>query len=216
MQAIGSAGGGPAPRPSACAPHARWLGGSCAHHVGAAQVDVNDLVLPARRVPVQQDPDTARWGTRPVHLRRAQKRYVGPAQVPRRPRREGRPQVGRRREECAGDVRGGDAVGLGDRRPQLARPRQDRLRRVLVDERCPANPPAPYRRGPSQDCRCPVCGVDLLNGEELQRHYKQPRSLGGSNASGNRDLVHLNCHQQRHARLRRAQQAAAGDERTGP
>jgi RNA-directed DNA polymerase len=66
-----------------------------------------------------------------------------------------------------------------------------------------------------QDWRCPVCGMDLLNGEELQRHHKQPRSLGGSDASGNREIVHLYCHQQRHAVLRK-QQAESGAERTGP
>src|SRR5262249_11286334 len=84
-----------------------------------------------------------------------QQRHVGPAQVTRRPRREGGPQVGRRGEKGAGDVLGGDAVGLGDRRQQLARPRQDRLRRVLVEERRPANPPAPYRRGISTHPRTP-------------------------------------------------------------
>jgi len=42
-----------------------------------------------------------------------------------------------------------------------------------------------------QDWCCPVCGMDLLNGEELQRHHKQPRCLGGSDASGNREIVHL-------------------------
>ena len=82
-----------------------------AHHVGAAQVDVDDLVLPARRVPVQQDSDTARRAIHLVHLGRTEKRYVGPTQITSRSRREGRPQVGRRREEGAGDVLGGDAVG---------------------------------------------------------------------------------------------------------
>ncbi len=48
-----------------------------------------------------------------------------------------------------------------------------------------------------QDWRCPVCGMDLLTGEELQRHHKQPRSMGGTDAYSNRELVHLYCHQQR-------------------
>jgi RNA-directed DNA polymerase len=67
-----------------------------------------------------------------------------------------------------------------------------------------------------QDWCCPVCGMDLLNGEELQRHHKQPRCRGGSDADGNREIVHLYCHQQRHAILRRERPAAAGDERPGP
>jgi RNA-directed DNA polymerase len=66
-----------------------------------------------------------------------------------------------------------------------------------------------------QDWRCPVCGMDLLNGEELQRHHKQPRCLGGSDANGNREVVHLYCHQQRHAVLRGEQRAVTGDERPG-
>jgi RNA-directed DNA polymerase len=54
-----------------------------------------------------------------------------------------------------------------------------------------------------QDWRCPVCGRDLIiDGEELQRHHKKPRCDGGADAQSNRELVHLYCHQQRHARLR--------------
>jgi RNA-directed DNA polymerase len=67
-----------------------------------------------------------------------------------------------------------------------------------------------------QDWRCPVCGMDLFNGEELQRHHKRPRCMGGSDASGNREIVHLYCHQQRHAALRGEQQAEGGDELPGP
>jgi RNA-directed DNA polymerase len=43
---------------------------------------------------------------------------------------------------------------------------------------------------------CRLCGMDLINGEELHRHHKIPRAKGGSNARGNRELVHLYCHQQ--------------------
>ena len=53
----------------------------------------------------------------------------------------------------------------------------------------------------SQDLRCPVCGMDLINGEELHRHHKRPRSMGGTDARGNRELLHLYCHQQRHAMM---------------
>jgi RNA-directed DNA polymerase len=67
-----------------------------------------------------------------------------------------------------------------------------------------------------QDWVCPVCGMALLNGEELQRHHKQPRSMGGTDAYGNRELVHLYCHQQRHAQLRRGRPDATGDEPRGP
>jgi RNA-directed DNA polymerase len=43
---------------------------------------------------------------------------------------------------------------------------------------------------------CRLCGMDLINGEELHRHHTIPRALGGSNARSNRELVHLYCHQQ--------------------
>jgi RNA-directed DNA polymerase len=43
---------------------------------------------------------------------------------------------------------------------------------------------------------CRLCGMDLINGEELHRHHKIPRAKGGSNARSNRELVHLYCHQQ--------------------
>lgn len=55
----------------------------------------------------------------------------------------------------------------------------------------------------SQNWRCPVCGMDLINGEELHRHHMKPKSEGGSDSYENRALVHLYCHQQRHAQLRR-------------
>jgi RNA-directed DNA polymerase len=56
----------------------------------------------------------------------------------------------------------------------------------------------------AQDWLCPLCGMILLNGEELHRHHKQPKVMGGSDAYSNRELLHLYCHQQRHARLREA------------
>jgi RNA-directed DNA polymerase len=67
----------------------------------------------------------------------------------------------------------------------------------------------------SQNWRCPVCGMDLINGEDLQRHHKQPRTLGGTDSYSNRELVHLYCHQQRHAQLRGEKAAAVGDEPIG-
>jgi len=43
---------------------------------------------------------------------------------------------------------------------------------------------------------CRLCGMNLINGEELHRHHKVPRARNGSNARSNRELVHLYCHQQ--------------------
>ncbi len=43
---------------------------------------------------------------------------------------------------------------------------------------------------------CRLCGMDLINGEELHRHHTKPRARGGSDARRNRELVHLFCHQQ--------------------
>lgn len=43
---------------------------------------------------------------------------------------------------------------------------------------------------------CRLCGMNLINGEELHRHHKVPRAMNGSNARSNRELVHLYCHQQ--------------------
>jgi 5-methylcytosine-specific restriction endonuclease McrA len=48
----------------------------------------------------------------------------------------------------------------------------------------------------NQGWQCPVCGMDLINGEQLHRHHRIPRSEGGSDGSSNRELVHLFCHQQ--------------------
>jgi len=64
-----------------------------------------------------------------------------------------------------------------------------------------------------QDWVCPVCGDYLNNGEELQRHHKQPRGEGGADVYANLELVHLYCHQQRHAKHRKGRKRkAAGDE----
>jgi RNA-directed DNA polymerase len=43
---------------------------------------------------------------------------------------------------------------------------------------------------------CRLCGMNLINGEELHRHHTIPRARGGSDARRNRELVHLFCHQQ--------------------
>src|SRR5262245_40297202 len=67
----------------------------------------------------------------------------------------------------------------------------------------------------SQDWACPVCGMHLMNGEELHRHHKQPRGAGGTEALGNLELVHLYCHQQRHAKPQPGRRASAEDEPVG-
>ena len=43
---------------------------------------------------------------------------------------------------------------------------------------------------------CRLCGMDLINGEELHRHHKRPTSHGRLERARNRELVHLYCHQQ--------------------
>jgi RNA-directed DNA polymerase len=62
----------------------------------------------------------------------------------------------------------------------------------------------------AQDWKCPVCGMDLDNGEAIQRHHRIPRAEGGSDSLSNRELVHLFCHQQLTHRwqLQRRQKAA--------
>jgi RNA-directed DNA polymerase len=59
----------------------------------------------------------------------------------------------------------------------------------------------------AQDWVCRLCGMDLINGEELHRHHRTPKGRGGTEAKENRELVHLFCHQQIHSRLRREQAA---------
>jgi RNA-directed DNA polymerase len=71
------------------------------------------------------------------------------------------------------------------------------------------------RLAESQDWTCPVCGMFLMNNEELHRQHKQPRSDGGVDAGGNLELVHLYCHQQRHAKRQRAWHSTADDEPRG-
>jgi RNA-directed DNA polymerase len=51
-----------------------------------------------------------------------------------------------------------------------------------------------------QGWTCPICGDDLLNGEELHRHHRQQRQEGGTDEPDNLVLLHLYCHQQVHLR----------------
>jgi len=63
-----------------------------------------------------------------------------------------------------------------------------------------------------QNGLCPRCGESIVDSlaegtvtmiEERQRHHQQPRQQGGSNAWENLVILHLYCHQQAHAGLRR-------------
>jgi RNA-directed DNA polymerase len=62
-----------------------------------------------------------------------------------------------------------------------------------------------------QDWACPVCGEALTNGEPLQRHHCIARADGGSDARGNRVLVHLYCHQQETAAWRKRRRMSRKD-----
>jgi|HubBroStandDraft_1064217.scaffolds.fasta_scaffold08331_5 RNA-directed DNA polymerase len=60
---------------------------------------------------------------------------------------------------------------------------------------------------------CRLCGMDLINGEELHRHHTIPRARNGSDARSNRELVHLSCHQQETKRqLGEAKESRPADE----
>lgn len=66
----------------------------------------------------------------------------------------------------------------------------------------------------AQNWVCRVCGLALLNGEELHRHHKNPKALGGSEARSNRELIHLYCHQQEtHRQFHGRTRAPPADER---
>ena len=55
---------------------------------------------------------------------------------------------------------------------------------------------------------CPVCGLDLINGEALERHHRQAKADGGSDSYQNRELVHLYCHQQLTRQWQRSRRGA--------
>jgi RNA-directed DNA polymerase len=59
--------------------------------------------------------------------------------------------------------------------------------------------PSDVKLAVRQDWTCRVCGMFLMNGEELHRHHKKPKCEGGSDAPHNRELIHLYCHQQEHS-----------------
>jgi RNA-directed DNA polymerase len=72
-------------------------------------------------------------------------------------------------------------------------------RKVNVNHLCPRD----VDLANDQDWVCPICGVELINGEPLERHHIVARSDGGSEARANRVLVHLYCHQQETAAWRK-------------
>jgi RNA-directed DNA polymerase len=50
-----------------------------------------------------------------------------------------------------------------------------------------------------QQGRCPVCGQPLQEEEEWHLHHRVRRSQGGSDGLDNLELLHANCHRQRHS-----------------
>ena len=64
----------------------------------------------------------------------------------------------------------------------------------------------------AQAWQCPVCGMDLDNGEEIQRHHRQGRAEGGSESYSNRELVHVYCHQQLTRRAQQRRQESADEQ----
>jgi len=73
--------------------------------------------------------------------------------------------------------------------------------------------PGDWRMVERQDYDCPICRQPLVNGEDLHRHHWRQKCEGGTDALENRAIVHLYCHQQIHAKLRKAKRSA-GDEST--
>ena len=63
--------------------------------------------------------------------------------------------------------------------------------------------PSDVKLAEVQDWVCPLCGMFLINREVLERHHLKPKREGGTDAPGNRVLVHLYCHQQLTADQRR-------------
>lgn len=61
----------------------------------------------------------------------------------------------------------------------------------------------------NQDWVCPICRMDLFNGEPLERHHQVARSEGGSESYSNRVLLHLYCHQQKTAEWRKNRRCSA-------
>jgi RNA-directed DNA polymerase len=61
--------------------------------------------------------------------------------------------------------------------------------------------PSLERLARNQQGICRYCGEPLANGEELQKHHKEPKSEGGKDTFGNLEMVHLYCHQQITARM---------------
>jgi RNA-directed DNA polymerase len=65
-------------------------------------------------------------------------------------------------------------------------------RKVNATRLCPSD----RKLAVAQGWLCRVCGLALLNGEELHRHHKEAKGRGGSDTYSNRELLHLYCHHQ--------------------
>lgn len=63
--------------------------------------------------------------------------------------------------------------------------------------------PSSQRIAKRQKHICTICGESLYNGEEIHIHHKTERSKGGKNTYSNLEMLHLFCHQQKHAAHRR-------------
>ena len=52
-----------------------------------------------------------------------------------------------------------------------------------------------------QNWKCPVCGDNLFNGEEIETHHIKPVKEGGSNDKENLIHLHKACHKQVHSKI---------------
>jgi RNA-directed DNA polymerase len=66
--------------------------------------------------------------------------------------------------------------------------------------------------GAAQNWTCRRCGMALRNGEEIHRHHKEAKAVGGSEAYSNRELVPLYCHQQERQRQNQEGRRTAAEE----
>lgn len=63
--------------------------------------------------------------------------------------------------------------------------------------------PGKQRLARRQALKCSVCGEFLLNGEALHAHHQTPKSEGGKDVFNNLELLHAECHRQKHAGMSR-------------
>ena len=63
--------------------------------------------------------------------------------------------------------------------------------------------PGKQRLARSQALKCSVCDEFLLNREALHAHHQIPKSEGGKDVFNNLELLHAECHQQKHTGMSR-------------